>query len=227
MCLTLDSHHTNAPLGQKIDLNQTQQLLAFYTETKAEQEQTTCDALFSRPSHAFRRHHMNTTFIANFVGKASPSTIKKLAAVTHENGGKWLISKVNFIEDQVAAVIKVEMPTENVAAVQQAFKEQPYLTVEIVESSAHTHNAETIFQIRLDANDRAGIVNEITHLLDDQGIDILDMDCQRVFIAGGGGVSSSFFTSQIALRLPRNVLIADIAKELESLSEDTRVVIQQ
>ncbi|OLQ90183.1 transcriptional regulator [Vibrio panuliri] len=169
---------------------------------------------------------MTTTFIANFVGKASPSTIKKLAAVTHENGGKWLISKVNFIEDQVAAVIKVEMPSENAEFVKQAFKDQPNLLVEVIDSEAHKHSAETIFQIRLDANDRAGIVNEITHLLDDQGIDILDMDCQRVFIAGGGGVSSSLFTAQIALRLPREIQIDDIAKELESLSEDTRVIVQ-
>ncbi|MGF1909811.1 transcriptional regulator [Vibrio kasasachensis] len=170
---------------------------------------------------------MKTTFIVNFVGKASPSTIKKLAAVTHENGGKWLISKINFIEDQVAAVIKVEMPSENADIVKQAFKEQPNLLIGIVDSSAHKHSAETIFQLRLDANDRAGLVNEITHLLDDQGIDILDIDCQRVFIAGGGGVSSSLFTSQISLRLPRNVLIEDVAKELESLSEDTRVVVQK
>ncbi|WP_114767137.1 glycine cleavage system protein R [Vibrio rhodolitus] len=170
---------------------------------------------------------MTTTFIVNFVGKASPSTIKKLAAVTHENGGKWLISKVNFIEDQVAAVIKVELPSENAELVKQAFKDQPNLLVEVIDSDAHQHCADTIFQIRLDANDRAGIVNEITHLLDNQGIDVLDMDCQRVFIAGGGGVSSSLFTSQIALRLPKEIQISDVVKELESLSEDTRVVLQQ
>lgn len=169
---------------------------------------------------------MTTTFIANFVGKASPSTIKKLAAITHENGGKWLISKVNFIEDQVAAVIKVELPKENAAVVKKAFSEQPELLVQIVDSSIDKFNADTIFHIRLDSNDRAGIVNEITHLLDDQGIDIMDMDCQRVFIAGGGGVSSSLFSAEVTLRLPANVQISDVAKELESLSEDTRVIIQ-
>ena len=36
-------------------------------------------------------------------------------------------------------------------------------------------------------------MNEITHVLDGQGISILDMDCQRVFIAGGGGVCSITF----------------------------------
>ncbi len=168
---------------------------------------------------------MNSTFIVNFVGKATPSTIKQLAAITHENGGKWLISKVNFIEDQVAAVIKVEVPSNKIDIVQDAFDSQQGLLVQIVDSEPHSHNADTIYQLRLDANDRGGIVNEITHILDSQGVSILDMDCQRVFIAGGGGVSSSLFTANMAIRLPAEVAIDDIANELESLSEDTRVML--
>ncbi|UUM31679.1 glycine cleavage system protein R [Vibrio japonicus] len=169
---------------------------------------------------------MNTTFIVNFVGKASPTTIKQLAAITHENGGKWLISKVNFIEDQVAAVIKVDVPSKNADVVKNAFQDQQGLIVQIVDSQALHTNADTIYQIRLDSNDRAGIVNEITHILDGQGVSILDMDCQRVFIAGGGGVSSSLFTANMAIRLPSEVDIDDIANELESLSEDTKVMVE-
>lgn len=169
---------------------------------------------------------MNTTFIVNFVGKATPATIKQFAAITHENGGKWLISKVNFIEDQVAAVIKVELPTEHATLVKEAFTAHPDLLVQITDSDTLSHNPDTIYQLRLDSNDRAGIVNEITHVLDGQGINILDMDCQRVFIAGGGGVSSSLFTASIAMRLPTEVLIEDVAKELEAMSEDTRVMVE-
>ncbi|MDG3088237.1 ACT domain-containing protein [Vibrio hannami] len=168
---------------------------------------------------------MNSTFIVNFVGKASPSTIKQLAATTHENDGKWLISKVNFIENQVAAVIKIELPEENEEAVKQAFRSIPELLVQFVDSDSVAHDKEEIFQIRLDSNDRAGIVNEITHVLDGQDIHILDMDCHRVFIAGGGGISNSLFTADMAIRLPADVAIEDVTKELESLSEDTRVVL--
>ncbi len=167
---------------------------------------------------------MNSTFIVNFVGKATPATIKQLAAITHENGGKWLISKVNFIDDQVAAVIKVELPSQNEQTVKQAFQANPDLLVKLTDSDQQVHSADVIYQIRLDANDRAGIVNEITHLLDSQGISILDMDCQRVFIAGGGGVSSSLFTASMAIKIPSNVHIEDVVKELESLSEDTKVM---
>ncbi|QXC56505.1 transcriptional regulator [Vibrio mimicus] len=169
---------------------------------------------------------MNNIFIVNFVGKATPATIKRLAAVTHDNGGKWLISKVNFIEDRVAAVIKIELPQENAAAVKEAFESYPGLLVEIEDADHHIHADDTVYQIRLDANDRAGIVNEITHLLDRQGISILDMDCQRVFIAGGGGISSSLFTANVAMRLPIDTEIDDVVKELESLSTDTRVTLE-
>ncbi|MEL7293486.1 MAG: ACT domain-containing protein [Pseudomonadota bacterium] len=169
---------------------------------------------------------MNHTFIATFVGRATPATIKQLAAITHENGGKWLISKVNFIEDQVAAVIKIELPVSNTDIVKEALSSHPGLTVQFTDSDTSAHNAETIYQLRLDANDRAGIVNEITHVLDGQGINILDMDCQRVFIAGGGGVSSSLFTANLAIRIPEQVDINDVANELESLSEDTRVLVE-
>ncbi|MCG3723568.1 transcriptional regulator [Vibrio cincinnatiensis] len=168
---------------------------------------------------------MNCTFIVNFVGTATAATIKQLAAITHENDGKWLISKVNFIDNQVAAVIKVEMPLDKASIVKEAFQSHPDLLVKIVDCEANINKEESIYQVRLDANDRFGIVNEITHLLDGQGIGILDMDCQRVFLAGGG-VSSNLFTATMAIRLPAEINIEDVAKELEALSEDTRVVIE-
>lgn len=169
---------------------------------------------------------MNSTFIVNFIGKASPATIKQLAAVTHENGGKWLISKVNFIEDQVAGVIKIELPANNESTVKEAFSASIDLTVQFVDADHSTQVQDTVHHLRLDSNDRAGIVNEVTHVLDGQGITILDMDCHRVFIAGGGGVSSSLFTAKIAVKLPLELPIQDVANELETLSEDTRVMIE-
>ena len=169
---------------------------------------------------------MNSTFIVNFIGKASPATIKQLAAVTHENGGKWLISKVNFIEDQVAGVIKIELPANNESTVKEAFGANIDLTVQFVDADHSTQVQDTVHHLRLDSNDRAGIVNEVTHVLDGQGITILDMDCHRVFIAGGGGVSSSLFTAKIAVKLPLELPIQDVANELETLSEDTRVMIE-
>jgi glycine cleavage system regulatory protein len=169
---------------------------------------------------------MYTTFIVSFVGTATPTTIKKLASITHDNGGRWLLSKVNFIEHQVAAVIKIEFPSENEDTVKDTFAQTPDLLVQFSNANDLSNETDTIHQLRLDANDRAGIVNEISHVLDGQGVSILDMDCQRVFIAGGGGVSSSLFSSTITVKIPKEANIKDIINELESLSEETRVVLE-
>jgi len=168
---------------------------------------------------------MHTAFIVNFIGTASPSTIKRLAAITHENGGKWLISKVNFIDNQVAGVIKIDLPAENAPTVKEAFNQTDHLVSQFTECESSLHDKEAIYTLRVDATDRAGIVNEITSVLDVQGISILDMDCHRVFIAGGGGISSSVFTAELAMQLPVELAIEDVRKELEALSEDTRVII--
>ncbi|AUI86365.1 transcriptional regulator [Vibrio azureus] len=168
---------------------------------------------------------MKHVFIVNFLGKASSTTIKHLAAITHNNDGKWLISKVNFIDDQVAGVIKIELPEENVSVVKEAFFACQDLIVKFVESQSPIEREDMVFKVRLDAGDRAGIVNEVTSILDSQAISILDMDCQRVFIANGVGVSASLFSAAMALKLPSELNIEDIANELESLSEDTRVMV--
>ncbi|OBT12092.1 transcriptional regulator [Vibrio sp. UCD-FRSSP16_10] len=170
---------------------------------------------------------MPTTFIANFIGTASPATIKSLSATTHENDGKWLSSKVNFIDQQVAGVIKIEAPQANVDAIKKAFTGTDNLVCQFTDCDASLHDKGKMFSVRFNSSDKAGIVNEITQVLDAQGISILDMDCHRVFVAGAGnGVSASLFTAELALKLPASVTIDDVTRELESLSDDTRVVIE-
>lgn len=173
-------------------------------------------------------HMAIETFIVSFIGKAVPADIKRFAAVTHDNGGKWLISKINFIEEQVAALIKIESPQENLQKIKDVFTAQKELTV-LFEfdhgESLQTKHKEN-YHLRFDASDRFGIVNEITHLLDNQRIRVVDMNCQRIFISGEDGINTNLFSANLTLKLPDNMSITDVAHELESLSEDTRVIIE-
>jgi glycine cleavage system regulatory protein len=170
---------------------------------------------------------MNETFIVSVIGTANPSDIHQLAAITHENLGTWLVSKVNFLDDQVAAVIKIQIPSSHKEVVVNAFLSHPTLTTIISEcnQTIDQHDEQT-YQLRMDAHDRAGIVNDITHLLDSQRVRVLDLNCQRIFITGNSGVSSTIFTANISVKIPPELSIKDIVKELEALSEDTKVMIE-
>ncbi|MCE0492612.1 glycine cleavage system protein R [Vibrio salinus] len=166
------------------------------------------------------------TFIVSFIGKAIPKDIKRFAAVTHDNGGQWLVSKVNFIDEQVAALIKVQSPKENVQKIKNVFTSKKEITVEFVDGKTLSITHQDVYHLRFDASDRFGIVNEITHLLDNQRIRVIDMNCQRIFISGENGINTNLFSANLTIKLPENMSITDVVNELESLSEDTKVIIE-
>ncbi|CAM3583426.1 hypothetical protein VA7868_04351 [Vibrio aerogenes CECT 7868] len=170
---------------------------------------------------------MTQTFIVSFIGNATPADIHRLTTITHENGGRWLTSKINYLEDRVAALIKVEAPEETTQYIKEAFLAQPNLLTHLTDCENQTEIRNTEYSIRIDANDRAGIVNDITHLLDSQRIRVIDMNCQRIFVSDVNGVNSNLFIAHISIRLPQNLYIHDIVNELKSLSEDTKVMLDK
>lgn len=164
---------------------------------------------------------MKSVFIAAFVGISSPDLIKRLASVTHEEGGKWLVSKINYLDTHISAVIKIEVPTAHKRAVQDYFASQDDLLVtftdalETIIESQHT-------QLKVDAEDRAGIVNDISNILQKESVELIDMDSHRIGVPANG---SSVFTATLSLKLPLSTNINNLAAEIEALSNDMVVTI--
>nr|VVV04522.1 hypothetical protein AW0309160_01918 [Aliivibrio wodanis] len=164
---------------------------------------------------------MKSVFIAAFVGISSPDLIKRLASVTHEKGGKWLVSKVHYLDAHISAVIKIEMPAEHKKTVQDYFSSQENLLVTFTDSletiveSQHT-------QLKVDAEDRAGIVNDISNILQKESVELVDMNSHRIGIPANG---SSVFTATLSLKLPLSANVNDLAAEIEALSDDMVVTV--
>ncbi|CAH0533351.1 hypothetical protein VST7929_01217 [Vibrio stylophorae] len=166
---------------------------------------------------------MNSVFLVSFIGKASPNLIKELAHITHEQGGKWLVSKVNYVDDTVAAVIKVELPSENCDTVKAAFSEQATLTVQFTDLASAELATLPEVSFRVDAQDRPGIVREISHILDERNIEVIDMDCHRF---GLGAIAGTMFTAQVSVKMPADITAQDMANDIEALSQGTIVKLQ-
>ncbi|KAB2824443.1 transcriptional regulator [Aliivibrio sp. S4TY2] len=164
---------------------------------------------------------MKSVFIAAFVGISSPDLIKRLASVTHEEGGKWLVSKVHYLDAHISAVIKIEVPTSRKKAVQDYFSSQDDLIVTFSDALEtiveHQHT-----RLKVDAEDRAGIVNDISNILQKESVELIDMDSHRIGVPANG---SSVFTATLSLKLPISANINDLAAEIEALSEDMVVTV--
>ena len=164
---------------------------------------------------------MKSVFIAAFVGISSPDLIKRLASVTHEEGGKWLVSKINYLDNNISAVIKIEVPTAHKKAVQDYFASQDDLLVTFTDAlETVIENQHT--QLKVDAEDRAGIVNDISNILQKESVELIDMDSHRIGVPANG---TSVFTATLSLKLPISTNINDLAAEIEALSNDMVVTI--
>ncbi|WP_394136362.1 glycine cleavage system protein R [Aliivibrio fischeri] len=164
---------------------------------------------------------MKSIFIAAFVGISSPDLIKRLASVTHEEGGKWLVSKIHYLDTHISAVIKIEIPSEHKQAVQDYFLSQDDLMVtfsDVIDTTVQ----DTHSKLKVDSEDRAGIVNDISNILQNEGIELIDMDSHRIGVPASG---TSVFTATLSLKLPAAANINDLAAEIESLSEDMVVTV--
>lgn len=165
-----------------------------------------------------------TIFIANISGQTSPKTLQQLAQITHQYGGIWLVSKINYLDDQVAGLIKIQCPIGNLEAIQHAFNTTSSLTTRFAQSQQESHSKDAVYELRFDSQERTGIIQEITHILEKERADILSIDTQRLFLAGENGINANLFTSQFSITIPEDTNIKDVIAELEAITQGTRVI---
>lgn len=164
---------------------------------------------------------MKSIFIVAFAGISSPELIKHLASITHKNGGKWLVSKIHYLDTHISGILKVEIPSENKQIIQDYFLDQDELVVTFSDVLSH-RNQHSHNKLKVDSEDRPGIINDINHILKHQGIELIDMDSHRISVPANG---SSVFTATLTITLPPSTNIHNIAAEIDALSDDMVVTV--
>ena len=164
---------------------------------------------------------MTTVFNVSLMGRNRPGLLKELAEITHNHQGKWLNTKVNHLDSLITALIKIELPVEQLEALKAEFMAEPELSVAFVQNE-RVEVAGKFIEIVVDADDRAGLVNEITQRLDEECIEVVDMECNRVAVAELG---RSLFTARMVLKVPNDRDGADVASELETVATDMVVTL--
>lgn len=164
---------------------------------------------------------MTTVFNVSLMGRNRPGLLKELAEYTHNHQGKWLNSKVNHLDSLISALIKIELPLAQLEPLKAIFMAEPELSVTFVKSETVKSEGKLV-EIVVDADDRPGIVNELTQRLDAEEVEVVDMECNRVGVAELG---RSLFTAKMMLKVPHDRDGADVAAELETMAADMVVTL--
>jgi glycine cleavage system regulatory protein len=159
---------------------------------------------------------MSALFLVTAVGEDKPGTLNHLADLTHSHQGKWLSSRVVNLDGYVACIFKVQVPQKNSQALQERLLALDELQVTIHQCKpAHLLEAEPI-RLSIDAEDRPGLINDITRLLVGHGVNVNKLECHRVSVPDAG---ENVFTAEFDLMVPDNENTASIIAEIEGLQE--------
>lgn len=164
---------------------------------------------------------MNIQLTITIAGQDHPQLINQLAAKTHELGGKWLVSKINRLDNQIVGLIKVDIPAETVAMLKQEFNRFTDLNPRIIEApqAAPPGKVEQI-KLKIESNDRPGIVNDITNILDDIGIDIIKIENYRL---GVPDLGQTLFFAELMVGVPSGVNVEQMLEAVQQVEDGMRV----
>ena len=114
--------------------------------------------------------------VLTVIGDDRPGLVEQLSTAISDHQGNWLESSMSRLAGKFAGILKVSVPAEQAAALQQALAGLSLLKV-TVESSPESQEAPKGRRLRLSlvGHDRIGIVREVSQVLARHAVNVEDL----------------------------------------------------
>ncbi|HJN95710.1 MAG: glycine cleavage system protein R [Gammaproteobacteria bacterium] len=168
---------------------------------------------------------MTTYLVLTAIGDDKPGLVESLAQTIASNAGNWLESNMSQLAGKFAGVLRVSVNDQDADRLIDALEglsDHLTLVIERVDID-ETHNTEQTVELNLIGNDRAGIVQEISHALAKLSVNVekLTSECAPAPMSG-----DALFKASALLKVPEGLDLEDLQSELEGLADDLIVELQ-
>jgi glycine cleavage system regulatory protein len=163
--------------------------------------------------------------VVTLIGPDRPGLVEAVAEAVATHGGNWLESRMAHLAGKFAGVMRVEVPAEQLPALEQALRalESIDLRVVIEQSDAVAATAVHAMDVTLLGLDRPGLVREISRLFAARRINVEELVTDRYSAPMSG---EPMFQARARVNVLAEVDIADLRHSLERLAGDLMVEIR-
>jgi len=162
---------------------------------------------------------MPSTLVMTFIGRDRPGLVNTIASRIAAEGGAWLESKLARLGGEFAGIVRVESPSDKVAALTAALREleaQGFrVTIEASQAVEETKRAS--MKLELLCLDRPGIVSEVTAAISSLGVNIEEFESGLVEAAFTG---QPMFKATLRLQAPQTLVRDELSRRLEKLASE-------
>ncbi|MDO2947302.1 glycine cleavage system protein R [Aeromonas simiae] len=166
---------------------------------------------------------MQKQLVITVIGPDRPGIVESLAEAVSTAGGSWQASSMSELAGQFAGILQVTLPEAAVAPLHQALNALPDLRITLVEG-AEVALPDHELLITLTANDRPGIVHELSAALHRLSVNVMELSTGCEAAAHSG---APLFYAHALLALPQGMTQEELVAALESLSDDLMIDIDE
>jgi len=166
---------------------------------------------------------MYSSLVITVLANDRPGVVEQLAATIAAAGGSWQESSMSRLAGKFAGLLLVSLPREQQPALSSALRQLESDTMKITVEPASNGEDEpngAMLGIEIVANDRPGIVEEISRLLAAAQINVISLE---TFCESAPMSAEPMFHAQAYLALPDAIGVDDLTALLEQLSDDLMV----
>ena len=167
---------------------------------------------------------MQTSLVMTVIGADRPGLVERIAALVAEHGGNWLESRMCRLGGEFAGILRVHVPTAQVAGLQGALANLAAQGLQVVARAevapaavAVSPEASRAAVIEIVGQDRPGIVRQISRALAAQGVNVEELrtECSSAAMSG-----ETLFKARVELHLPAGCDTAKLRRDLEAAADD-------
>jgi len=152
-----------------------------------------------------------------------PGLVESLAAVITAHNGNWLESRMAHLAGQFAGILRASVPEDQAEALMSALQGLASQGLRVVVKRSTTEalpRDQQWLRLNVVGNDHPGIVRDLAHALKQYGINIDELytECSSAPMSG-----TALFKATAQLRVPPQVVVADLQEHLERLAHDLMV----
>ena len=148
-----------------------------------------------------------------------PGIIEKIAEKIKANGGNWLESNMSRLAGKFAGILLISVAAKDEESLTTALKnlQNNDIRIQIETSNTSADDNATRITIHLMANDRPGIIAELSALFARNQINVEELAtwCESAPMS-----AELLFKAVASVAIPENLSLDDLTDLLESLSDD-------
>lgn len=164
-----------------------------------------------------------TNIIISFITADRPGIVESLSDIINKHSGNWQKSSLHHMSGFFSGVIEISVPESNNLALSNELSQLANFKMHIEKAAQEKSAPTTQLILELTANDRAGIVQEISSVIHRQGGNLLKLVSTQESAAHSG---HSLFKAKVTITSIEPNVDA-LIEALEHLADDLMVDISR